>query len=137
MKKVDNVIGLILSNEKKLLLVKSKRYDAWILPGGGLEDGELPEKGFEREMNEELGFEGLDYRLYFEDDLGSLRGEDKVHHVNFYLVVTDQAVKLNSEDNVTDYIWVTIDEIEKGELKVANGVANYAVPRLLKDGLIK
>ena len=48
--------GLILC-EDKLLLVHKEKVDQWLIPGGGLEEGETPEQCCIREMAEETGIE--------------------------------------------------------------------------------
>lgn len=41
---------------KKILLVKRRDVPIWVLPGGGIEDGETPLKAAIREAKEETGF---------------------------------------------------------------------------------
>lgn len=49
-------IGILFSEErKKVLLVKRADVPVWVLPGGGIEDGEKPELCVERELFEETG----------------------------------------------------------------------------------
>lgn len=52
----EAAIGIIL-NEKKneVLLIKRRDVPIWVLPGGGIEEGELPETACEREVYEETG----------------------------------------------------------------------------------
>lgn len=46
---------LFLEERKKVLLVKRADVPVWVLPGGGIEDGEKPENCVEREVFEETG----------------------------------------------------------------------------------
>ena len=49
-----SVKALVLNDENKFLLVKEDN-GLWELPGGGLDFGEDPRKGLEREISEEMG----------------------------------------------------------------------------------
>ena len=134
-RKVDNT-GALLVRDRKLLVVKSKRYDIWILPGGGVEEGETADAGMEREIREEIGLVNFDCKLYFQTSLGSLRGDDRSLFVNFYLVDSKDDIVLNPSDNIVDYMWVTSDDVKSGRVKVGSGVEVYSIPRLVKDGLM-
>ena len=50
-------IGIILNNDHtQVLLVKRRDISLWVLPGGGIEPGEIPEEALKREVFEESGF---------------------------------------------------------------------------------
>lgn len=54
------VYGIAFNPERtEVLLIKRLDIPVWVLPGGGLDPGELPEKGAVREMEEETGFESV------------------------------------------------------------------------------
>ena len=52
---VRNSARSIIINDKKLLLIYSKKYDYYKFPGGGIEAGETPIEAVIRETREEAG----------------------------------------------------------------------------------
>jgi len=56
MQKNISVVGIVLSEDKKqVLLIKRRDVPVWVLPGGGVEEEESPEEAIIREMQEETG----------------------------------------------------------------------------------
>ncbi len=52
------VYGIVFNAERtEVLLIKRMDIPVWVLPGGGLDPGELPEAGAIREVREETGFD--------------------------------------------------------------------------------
>ncbi len=52
----ESVAALILSTDhKSLLLTKRRDIPVWVMPGGGIDDGESPEEATLREIKEETG----------------------------------------------------------------------------------
>lgn len=53
----ESVNGILFSeNRKEILLIKRRDVPVWVLPGGGIDKGELPEEAAVREMYEETGY---------------------------------------------------------------------------------
>ncbi len=51
------VYGIVFNEDRtEVLLIKRLDIPVWVLPGGGLDPGELPEAGAVREVLEETGF---------------------------------------------------------------------------------
>lgn len=52
-----SVAGIIFSpDQSSVLLIKRRDVPVWVLPGGGIDPGELPEHAVVREILEETGF---------------------------------------------------------------------------------
>ena len=53
----ESVNGIIFSQDRKeVLLVKRRDVPVWVLPGGGIDINETPEKAITREREEETGY---------------------------------------------------------------------------------
>lgn len=103
----------IVLHENKILLLHAKKYDLYMLPGGGIEKGETPEDACVRELKEETGFTGkitkktVVIKEYFPEAsweshffLVDISNEEK-KSVNF----TEEEVSLGIEEK-----WFSIDE---------------------------
>ncbi len=54
----QSVIGVLFNSERThVLLVLRRDVPVWVLPGGGIEKDESPERALVREMHEESGFQ--------------------------------------------------------------------------------
>lgn len=51
----DSAIGIVFSEPDKILLVKRRDIPVWVLPGGGIDEGEEPGEAAVREVWEETG----------------------------------------------------------------------------------
>ena len=58
-----SVNGIIVNQSGELLVIKRDDTRTWALPGGALDEGELPTEGVIREVEEETGFKVLPVRL--------------------------------------------------------------------------
>lgn len=127
--KVQNLEGTKLEREavraialkgESILLLYTKRYNDYSLPGGGLDAGESLEDGLVRELEEETGAQGIqilknlghleEYRPYHKPEY------DIVHMIS-HLFLCDVDVELG-ETQMEDYehkngmepVWINIHE---------------------------
>ena len=113
---------VINPKDKKILLVKHKKFDRWLQPGGHIEDDETPEEAAMREVFEETGIKTKLLGEHFprEDDIirplgiQCNRKEDGDRHFDIIYA----AVPTNPDENViiskesTDAGWFTRNELE-------------------------
>lgn len=81
---IGGVRAIILDDENRMLLVKQNHEgrDIWMVPGGGIEDGESAASAAVREVKEETGLDIEVGRLIWHVEEVSQRGQ---RFVNFFL----------------------------------------------------
>lgn len=100
---IQNTQGLYLVMKRSVLDVDEA--NTWDLPGGGLEDDEQLEPGFEREVSEEAGMKVFSTKLLFAYTI-----EDGSLHLIVGAKARSNQVILGPEHN--DYKWVTMEEVK-------------------------
>lgn len=131
----DIVGGFIFSKDGKLLLGKNREggvYEgSYVVPGGGVDDGETREAALRREMQEETGID-IDQAVVtaFNQSSGehekTLRdtGERVFVKMNFYdyrIDINQDAadIHLSTEDDWHQPRWFSIDELKDANLSTA------------------
>lgn len=58
-------VRVLIYKDEKILLVKHRYYDVWVMPGGKMNKGESPEQAARKELAEEVGIipENFEYQL--------------------------------------------------------------------------
>lgn len=129
----DIVGGFIITADKRLLLGQSRKggvyKDAWVIPGGGIDDGETKEQALAREILEETGLTIDKANISLIDGNFSgqsektLRdtGERVLVNMKFYdfkVELPDIADKysLSADDDLVNLEWVSLDELDQREL---------------------
>ena len=81
---IGGVIVVILDKENRILMVKQHHdeKDIWMVPGGGIEEGESSMAAAVREMKEETGLDVEIDRLIWHTEEVSARGQ---RFVNFFM----------------------------------------------------
>lgn len=108
---------------KKLLLVKHKKYNKWLQPGGHIEDNETPEETAIREVYEETGIKTTLIGTHFprEDDLirplgiQCNRKENGDRHIDiiYFGKPNNPEDPLKLSDESSDIGWFSRHELEE------------------------
>ncbi len=115
--------GIVL-HEGKILLLKTRATGKWLVPGGGLDVGELMEVGLKREIREETGIEVeierfamFSERFFYYDPL------ELAHHVlAFFYICRPLTFELASEEEIDDEEainpqWIPYDDVQADDIQ--------------------
>ncbi len=88
----------IVRRDDRVLLVRDRGRTPFMLPGGGIDAGELPEVAVARELSEETTLTATAVRYLFAHD-----GKYNRHHV--FSVQADGDVNLAHDPMVVEFVW--------------------------------
>ena len=88
----------IVKRDGRVLLVRDKGRTPFMLPGGGIDDGESPEAAVVRELLEETTLTATDVRFLFRHG-----GKYNRHHV--FSVDAEGEVDVSQDPLVVEFVW--------------------------------
>ncbi len=126
-------IGAIILKNNKILGVRKKDTDIYIMPGGGPEKNETHEQTIEGELKEELGVESKVTNFFgtFVEDAMFERGKITMH-----IYFADVIGKIKPQSEVEDTIWIGKNYKNKN-LKYGSILEKRVVSKLIETGLLK
>ena len=134
MKKIDKVGGIILSNNK-LLVVRKKTKDnreEYIIPGGKRDGEETDFQTLKRELSEEIQVELVEMRPFGGfDDIAVF--ENIPIHIEVYFAETLGEPKCDSE--IKDLVWIDRDYAVRG-IKLGSVLGKFVIPKLIEMGMM-
>ncbi len=106
------VAGLILENDKILLIAHKKNGEIyWLLPGGGVDYGESLIEALEREFQEELNIKIKTQSVALISDSIDPSGDRHVLNICFYCSIDDGELRLGIDERLHDFDFFSRDEI--------------------------
>jgi len=107
-------VSAIVIKDNKILLIHRRKEgrEYWVVPGGGVEEGEGLEQGLIREVKEETGLDLIRYNLIAQNT------EDEIEHY-FYIcelskgepVLGGPEAEDNNKDNWYHLEWMSKDKL--------------------------
>lgn len=131
------VVTCFLQRGKKILVLqrarKDSQYKLWGIPGGKLEQNELPLMGLIREIKEELGINVSSEAFNFLNTALSQIPSEKKYGLYLYhaLLPSEAQIRINQTEHYS-FRWVTINEFRSLDLLTAQREAF----ELVEDQLI-
>lgn len=141
--KRDIAGAIIFSNDKHVLIGKNNKGgvydDLWVIPGGGIDEGETKEQAVKREILEEVGIDVDDTSINLLPEIQTGTAEKTLRDTgervlvdmtfyNFKIDIDSQAneIDLKLEDDFAYAEWVSFDDL-------ANKSYSPSVENLLKS----
>jgi nucleoside triphosphatase len=111
--RVKKCVGAILyDDENRIFLMTSPKWNAYVVPGGEIEQGENEEEALRREIREELGIEITNLEMVGEKKkVASSDYKDKelhFHFIDFFAKALQTKIVPNEE--ILKFGWYRIDE---------------------------
>lgn len=120
-----SVRAVVVNKDNQILFVQHAEARQYVLPGGGIDDGETEEQALNREMQEELGLSVNEATLLLRAQKIAKHSEDVV----FMTSLASGPIHLNDES--LDYIWVSDAEMTNYDIRPRHlGYAMVAVAEL-------
>ena len=132
--------GIILK-EHKILLMYTKYYDDYSIPGGGVDSEEALIEGLKRELSEETGAQEIEviseygyideYRPYYKDDYDLMHMISYIYLCNIKGDLQEAQLEDYEIANGMKAKWVDIDEAiqHNKELIASNNSIGYSLER--------
>lgn len=115
-KATKDVAACCVAYKDTILIVQRAPHkssgDAWEIPGGKFEPGELPEQCARRELFEETKIDASDYPLASIGKLYVSFSEDDQFVLHLFKLIVDKLPEVTLSKEHTNYRWATSSELK-------------------------
>ncbi len=109
---VEVVTGVFIKRNNQVLVVRSPKWNTWVIPGGHVDPGETILDCACREAKEETGLDVKPIKIIRSGELiGSPEFHRKCHLIFFHCLVKPITTKVKLDnDELVEYRWITLEE---------------------------
>ena len=129
----DIVSGVIVSQDNKILMGKGRPgsvyKDCWLIPGGGVDEGETKLQTLVRETQEEAGLDISEYEAELVEDSATGEsektlketGEKVLVHMHFFtyrvnIPLLAEDITVQAGDDLNEVEWIPISKLDNYKL---------------------
>ena len=117
-------VGIITNDKGEVLVARRAKEPAkgtLDLPGGFCDSYETAEEGVKREIEEETGLKVSSTRYLFSIPNTYMYSGMELHTMDmFFLCTVEDAVALTADDDVSELLWIAIDDLRSEEFGLAS-----------------
>jgi len=131
--KVIKKIGGIILKDQKMLVVRKRGTDAYIMPGGKPKGDETHQETLERELNEELNLFPSSFKYF-----GNFQEKSMFENadVNMCIYFVDVKGEMKPDSEIVELKWIDSGYKNEG-IKLGSVIEKRTLPVLIKRGLVK
>ncbi|MDM1545814.1 NUDIX domain-containing protein [Ignatzschineria indica] len=123
--------GIMIDPKGRLLIVRKKNTEKYMLPGGKIEPHEAAIEALIRELKEELDVEIPAALANFITTYEAPAANEPGYQIrsNLFFILLPQAIEVNAATEIAEAIWITPQEIENYPL--APLMTSFVIPTWL------
>ncbi|UNM95406.1 NUDIX domain-containing protein [Ignatzschineria rhizosphaerae] len=105
--------GIIVDPKGRLLVVRKKNTQKYMLPGGKIDAGETPIEALMRELQEEVGLTIPPMLAHFIKEYDAPAANEPGYFIrsNLFFILLPELVEISAASEIAEAIWITPKEI--------------------------
>lgn len=132
------ISALLLNDEGQLLIVRGRGDTFYKAFGGKVDGDETDEECLAREVMEEGRVTLTSSKFYLAPPVLEVHGKPGIYfQAKFYLIEVGAPPTANPEDSTEELLRISRTDFDQSKYEIASALRDYAIPRLITDGLLK